>query len=175
VSPTSRPTPEGQEPRPVDETDEATRSDAGSPATERHGLEHAGSRIELDDVDEVIGLAAKLREREANELTLADLEEVGRELDIEETYVRRAVEALEAKRREAALAERRAGEVRRARWRLVAKLAAGLAALALLLGVGTWFAGGAVERELRAQHADVEAKRSQVVNVLERQAATERQ
>jgi hypothetical protein len=45
----------------------------------------------------------------------------------------------------------------------------------LVLGVGTWFAGGAVERELRAQLADVEAKRSQVVNVLERQAATERQ
>jgi len=171
TSTTPRAVSAGDEPSRYDEAEQAVRPAAHA----GRELEHAGRRRDLDDVDDVIGLAAELRAREAGELTLADLEEVGRELDIEERYVRQAVAALDAKRREAARAEEQAQERRRERARLLARLAAGVAAAALVLGLGAWLVGGSVERELRVHHADVEAKRAQVVNVLERKAAAERQ
>jgi hypothetical protein len=162
-----------------DEATEATGRDQDAASLEartaRHRLERAGRRIELDDVDEVIGLAAELREREATELTLAELEEVGRELELDATYVHRAVEALDAKRREAAEASKQAERERVARRSMLARLVVACAVAGLLATIAVWTSGSSSQAELRAHHAEVEARRAQVINVVERKAATERQ
>ena len=129
----------------------------------------------LSDVDDVIGLAAELREHEANELSLAELEEVGRELDIEGTYIRRAVVALEEKKRAAAEAEAREATRRDAQKRTLTRAALGVTGATLLVLLALWLWGQSIQSDLRGHLGEVQAKRAQVVNVVERKAETERQ
>ncbi|WP_433932710.1 hypothetical protein AB3662_00940 [Sorangium cellulosum] len=118
-------------------------------------------KVDYEDVDEVIALAARLAEADKDRLRIEDLERVGAELEIPPHHVRRAVEELAARRqREAAqkLATRR-----RLRW-----AGASLAALALMLGGITLLARASLEQA----RAEVQRRRAQVENVVERRERT---
>jgi hypothetical protein len=130
-------------------------------------IEVAGAErtVRLDDVDDVIGIAAELKNQATEELSVADLEQVASELDIEPAYVAPAVEALEQRRRRAA--EEAAATALRRKRLLRRALIAGAALLAVLIAVPLWLQSG-----LRADLSEVQRQRAQVRNVTERQAAT---
>jgi hypothetical protein len=118
--------------------------------------------VDIEDVDDIIGVASELKQRQADTLTVEEVEEVGRELDIPAEFVRRAIDELEARRRAAAeVAER---SKLRTRWILFA------AGLLLVVLVALAVAGQASLRQL---YSTVEAARAQVHSVVERQAAVE--
>ncbi|WP_437986778.1 hypothetical protein [Sorangium sp. So ce117] len=118
-------------------------------------------KIDYEDVDEVIALAARLAEADKDRLRIEDLERVGAELEIPPHHVRRAVEELAARRqREAA---RRAAARRRLRW-----AGAALSAIALVLGGLLLSARASLEQG----RAEVERRRAQVENVVERRERT---
>ncbi len=129
--------------------------------------------VHIDDVDDVIGIAAELRQRQAELLTVEELEEVARELDIEPQYVQRAVSELAARRARVRVAEAEAARVgaataaRRKRW-----LAYALAVVACVAVVVLGGAYGAAST-MRAELAEVQRTRAQVRTVVERQAAVE--
>ncbi|WP_437288296.1 hypothetical protein [Sorangium sp. So ce406] len=128
-------------------------------ATEREA--EPSEKIDYEDVDEVIALAARLAEADKDRLRIEDLERVGAELEIPPHHVRRAVEELAARRqREAAqqLAARR-----RLRW-----AGAALAGIVLVLGGITLSA----RASLAQARAEVQRRRAQVENVVERRERT---
>ncbi|WP_437909748.1 hypothetical protein WME95_18830 [Sorangium sp. So ce327] len=118
-------------------------------------------KVDYEDVDEVIALAARLAEADKDRLRIEDLERVGAELEIPPHHVRRAVEELAARRqREAA---RRDAARRRLRW-----AGAALSAIALVLGGLLLSARASLEQG----RAEVERRRAQVENVVERRERT---
>jgi hypothetical protein len=133
---------------------------------QEHDEPVAPRSVHVEDVDDVIGLAAQMKNAAADRLTVDDLKEVGRELEIEERFVERAVQALEERRRQAELEARRRAE-RRRKQALV-----GVAVLGVLVAI---VAGGTLSARasLREALSDVERRRAQVVNVIERQARVE--
>lgn len=138
----------------------------------RRELEVKGAprSVDLDDVDDIIGLAAELRQRDEGRLDLSDLREVAEEVGIEARYVEPALDALRARR----AAEARAAEERGERRRRVARgagIALGvLAALAMALIVRVAAQAGTLEDAFTV----VERTRAQWTNVVERQAAVRR-
>jgi LemA protein len=125
-----------------------------------------GQTVDVEDVDEVIELAAKAASASADKLSVKELVEVGGELGIPAAAVERAVTELEARRR----AETEAKEAARAKAqkRTRATLLGGGAALALVTLLGL-----VGQHSLRTDLAEVEQKRAQVRNVLDRQAHVE--
>jgi len=121
----------------------------------------APREIDYADVDDIIGVASELQAVDAERLSVEELAEVARDLEIPEAYVGPAVIELR-RRRSAALVA--AAERRRRRGRWVWGV---LAVLVLLAG------GAAVDCDAvgDAHHA-VLRERAQVVNVVERQRAT---
>jgi hypothetical protein len=127
------------------------------------GLREAVAR---DDVDDVIEEAARLQTEEADQLSVSDLKEVAKELDIDERYVDRATERLEARRAEATRIARERIAARRKLFRVTAGvLGAVLGVLLVTALVG--------QSGLRAELVVVEQARAQVRNVVERQQAVE--
>ncbi|MEM1414482.1 MAG: hypothetical protein AAGH15_06265 [Myxococcota bacterium] len=129
----------------------------------------ASRTIDLEDVDDIIGLAAELREREAVRLDLADLREVAEEVGIEARYVEPALEALRDRR----AAEAAANQEEAARRRRLGRglgVALGVAAALALLMVGRVASHAGT---LEEAHVPVERSRAQLVNVRERQQAVE--
>jgi hypothetical protein len=129
--------------------------------------------VHADDVDDVIGIAAELRQREESLLTVEDMKEVARELDLEDRFVDRAIAELDARRlraREAAEAERRVAAEKAARLKRVATIAAVAVACIVLVTFGG--ACGAAST-MRTELAEVERTRAQVKNVVERRASVE--
>jgi LemA protein len=119
-------------------------------------------RIPDDQMDDVIARAARLQEQAragARDLTVAEVKEVGQELDIDPRFVDVALAELERERAEAAVAKQRART-----WRL-RLAAAGGAVIALLLVVAWSGAGGVRAAERRA-----EAAGTALTTVLDRQA-----
>ncbi|GAB4568484.1 MAG: hypothetical protein Tsb0020_21990 [Haliangiales bacterium] len=118
--------------------------------------------MEQADIDDIIGLAARMRQEDIERLTVEELEEVGQELGIEARYVAQAVETLRS-RRAAAEAEARAAARRRRRLLLSAGLAlAGVVALVVV----TALVG---RSSLHSRLAQVEQQRAQVMSVRDRQ------
>lgn len=125
------------------------------------------------DVDDVIALAQELQEAEraaAAGASLAEVQDVARELDIDPAYVEQAVGELGRRRQKAeqarvaaeeAAAARRAGQVRAA-----GLGAAGLAALALLFAL---WVGSAVPG-VAAARSEVATAEAQLSAVIDRQA-----
>ncbi|WP_437718303.1 hypothetical protein WMF45_18905 [Sorangium sp. So ce448] len=111
-------------------------------------------KVDYEDVDEVIALAARLAEADKDRLRIEDLERVGAEIEIPPHHVRRAVEELAA---------RRAAARRRLRW-----AGAALSAIALVLGGLLLLARASLEQG----RAEVERRRAQVENVVERRERT---
>ena len=118
--------------------------------------------VEQADIDDIIGLAARMRQEDIERLTVEELEEVGQELGIEARYVAQPVETLRS-RRAAAEAEARAAARRRRRL----LLSAGLAVAAVVALVVVMALVG--RSSLHAQLAQVEQQRAQVMSVRERQ------
>lgn len=120
--------------------------------------------VDYEDVDDVIGIAAELQDLERDRLSVEDLQEVARDLEIPERHVRPAIEELERRRKEAlAAAENKA---RRRRVVLIAAVAV-VAILVIWAIVGDARLGGLETEATRA--------RAQLINVVERQRATVRQ
>ena len=119
------------------------------------------THVDVEDVDDVIGVAARMKDADQDRLTVEEVEEVALELDIEPEYVGRAVEALEARRAE----QERREEAERAgrRLRRGVAVAAAVALVVGLLGASLLGQSGLSERQSVADQ-----KRAQVVNVIER-------
>ncbi|WP_438017722.1 hypothetical protein WMF18_00865 [Sorangium sp. So ce315] len=118
-------------------------------------------KVDYEDVDEVIALAARLAEADKDRLRIEDLERVGAELEIPPHNVRRAVEELAARRQREA-AQRTAAQ-RRRRW-----AGAAVSAIALVLGGVLLSARASLEQA----RVEVERRRAQVENVVERRERT---
>lgn len=133
----------------------------------------ATQTIDPEDVDDLIGLAAEMRERDRDRLTVDELREVAEEVGIEARYLDQALAALTSRRREeAALQAARAarGAARRRRLGLVALGVLGaLAVVGVGLGGLLWSRHG----DLVPLDAEVRRARAQWRNVVERQAAVE--
>ncbi len=124
-------------------------------------------RVDDEDLDDVIEIASRMMMDEEESLSLDELREVGRDLDIPEEYLDRARKELEVQRAEERKAERRALEEKKSGRLIVASVAALLTAL--LLG---WI--GFAHSALSTLHAELETARAQVENVRERQADIEK-
>ncbi len=124
------------------------------------------TQVHTEDVDDIIGLAAQMKDAEAEHLTVQDLEDVAQELDIEPRYVKRAIEKLKAQRASLKLEEERKSKRLKA-WLSVPVLALLVPVLVL---AGFAFSGAST---LEQHHVVVEQKRAQVVNVRERQERIE--
>jgi hypothetical protein len=122
--------------------------------------------IAEEDVDDVIGHAEAIKKSDEGKLSLDDMKAVGRELDIEDRYVEKAVEKLEVLRREERAKEAlAAARVKRA-------VTFGGAAFAVLLVVTSVMTLSA-KSTLNASLSDVRAKRAQVHSVVERKGRVE--
>ncbi len=122
--------------------------------------------IPEDDLDDVIGGAEALKKAEEGKLTLDEVKAVGRELDLADEHVEKAVRELELHRQqERAQALRAAARQKRA----LTIGAAVVAALVALVGVMSLSA----RSTLVTSYAEVSAKRAQVHSVVERQAKVE--
>ncbi|PKN57412.1 MAG: hypothetical protein CVU56_11155 [Deltaproteobacteria bacterium HGW-Deltaproteobacteria-14] len=117
--------------------------------------------VDYEDVDDVIGVASELQAVDAERLSVEELTEVARDLDIPQQYVGPAVAELR-RRRAAALAAAAARSRRRLLWTW------GALGMVALLGVFSVVDCGAVSD---AHHAVLQ-QRAQVVNVMDRQRAT---
>lgn len=118
--------------------------------------------IDYEDVDDIIGVAAEMSDLDAERLSVEDLSAIAKDLDIPEHYVVPAVAEL-ARRRQAMLID----EARRKKRTLIMVWSA-VTVVALLL---VWALTG--NAKLGGLVAHAEAQRAQVVNVVERQAATQ--
>jgi hypothetical protein len=117
-------------------------------------------RVAVDDVDDVIGVAEELKSKASEQMTVGEVQSVGRELELSDAVVSRAVDELEKRRRREALEERmRARTVRR---RTIAVAGSILALLVLSLFAQSW---------LRSVWTGVETERSQMRTVLDRQTS----
>lgn len=129
----------------------------------RSGAQGAGpDQIHSQDVDDIIGIAARMKQANAERLTVEELEEVARDLDIEPQYVAQAVETLR-RRRADAQAREAAQRARRRKIALGAAVAA--AAVAVIVGAMAMIGRSGLSERLAA----VRAQHAQVVNVMERQ------
>lgn len=120
--------------------------------------------IDYSDVDDIIGIAAELSDLERERLSVEDLESVARELDIPAHHVGPAITELKRRRAAMLLAE----EKRQKRRLVIIASAVGLVATLVVWGL-------IAQSGLGAMEADIAQKRAQVVSVLERQRATDRQ
>lgn len=132
--------------------------------------------VKADDVDEIVALAAELQDadREAAEApTVAQVEAVASELDVDPAYVQPAIDALRHRRAEAEAA-RKAEEAERAaravRIAGIGRIAGAVGLGVVLVGSGVtlvaaWSAGSAI----RAADAEVARTESALVAVLDRQ------
>lgn len=119
------------------------------------------AEIDPKSLDEIIEIAAQMAESKPERLSAEELRRIAAELDIPEADLGRAIDEL--KRRRAALlaAEAKAAATRR-RIGLIAAGVLGALLLALLV----------VQAGVRAAWHEVEGRRAQLINVMERQTAT---
>ncbi len=149
------------------ETDVKTDVDAPATVRERRPEAASGEMVERDDVDDVIGIAARLDMEAEDQLSLSEVEAVAAELDIDPEHVREATRKLQKDR-----ADERAETVRKAalRRKLVGVAAAVVTAVLLALTALT----GVGHSGLNARYAEVEARQAQIVSVMERQERVEK-
>ena len=126
------------------------------------------TKVKYDDVDDVIGAAAAAMEQEEAFLSVEELEGVAAELDIPARLVGPAIDEVR-RRRASELAREQAADATATRRRRQALIAGGIA----LVVVAAW--ATIARANLRSALLDADRQRSQVVNVLDRQRATEAQ
>ena len=128
--------------------------------------------LSSDDLPDVIEVAESLKAAQSD-LSPAELKAVARELDFDDATIERAAEKVKEQKLARAQAEQAAlAQVQVARQ--TRKKALGIfAAVFVALGIVTVAVDLATERGLRTSYAEVERKRAQTVNVLDRQVAVE--
>jgi hypothetical protein len=120
--------------------------------------------VDFADVDDIIGIAAEMSDLESERLSVEDLTQVASELDIPERHVAPAI--VELKRRREALLAAEAKKAKR-------KTLIIIIAVSVLGLIFTW--GVIAQSGLATLAAAANQARSQVVNVMERQRATDTQ
>jgi hypothetical protein len=125
---------------------------------------HPERRVDVADVDDIIGIASELEARDAERLSEAQLREVAAELGVAEHHVAPAIAELQRRRDEAAAQAARANK----RKKTLMFVVGGVVALLLVWGLS-------VNASLGEELARVAQLRAQVVNVVERQSATRAQ
>ncbi|MBN1946455.1 MAG: hypothetical protein JW797_12320 [Bradymonadales bacterium] len=118
--------------------------------------------VNVEDVDDIIGVAAELMQADEQTLTLQELEEVGHELDIPAEYIDRAIQTLKQRRENEARA-RTLAVARRRKVRLAAVVVS--IVLVFLLAILAFIG----QANLRSSLAEVELKQAQVRSVMQRQ------
>ncbi len=121
-------------------------------------------RVHREDIDDLIGVAVEIKEKDEESLSVEDIEEVALELDIEPEYVEQARTELQRRREEQA--QREAKEKRKAAARKKWMIGGGVGVTAIF---GIWSV--ATLSSLGSLHSEVEARRAQVQNVRERKRA----
>ena len=118
--------------------------------------------VKSDDVDDIIGIAEQLKERDTETLTVDDMVEIAGELDIEVEYVEKAIHHLKHQR----LAEQEKEKQAQIRWQKYKKLGA----VALAVAFALFLLGGIVtQSSLSSKFSEVKTLESKVVSALERQ------
>jgi hypothetical protein len=120
-----------------------------------------------EDVDEIIGLAAKHTHLDPEKLTITELVEIGAELGIKKEAVERAAAELET-RRAAERAEAERTRVARAKRARVVGVAS--AVVVVVMVIASWIGHASLTSAL----GDVDRARSQVANVIARREDVEK-
>ena len=123
---------------------------------------------QIEDVDDVIGLAAEMMRDEQDVLSADDMRAVATELDIPPEYMERARKELTRRRTEA---KRLAAQAQARKKRFVKVSAIVLAVTTAVIALWGWSAVSS----LRAIHTTVEAQRAQLANVRTRKTAVQQQ
>ena len=127
-----------------------------------------------EDIDDVIGIAAELQAHDRAEsegASLAEVEAVARELDIEPHYIDDALEELNRRRAAAAATNQKAALQAQERKRTAGIGVATAVVVGLLMLGGLGVAVQAASQDLAAAATNVEHARSYLDGVLDRQAA----
>lgn len=124
--------------------------------------------IEREQLDDIIGEAARQKQVAEESLTVDEIQEVAAELDIDEQYVDAAVNELQRRQKEAEKRRERAEE-RRKRLRKIALWVFVSVGAICLVTFGISYA------RLNGKLSEAEQKRAQVESVVERQAQTRAQ
>lgn len=127
--------------------------------------EASDGRVAIEDVDDVIEAAAKAQQVERDTLSVEEIEDVARQLEIPADLVAPAVARVREQRKAQQDAERER-TLQAAKRVRIAAIAGGVAIVLL----GAWALSARASLVDAAQR--VQAQRSQVVNVLDRQRAT---
>ena len=133
-----------------------------------HDDENLPEQIEFEDVDDVIGVALELRDESESKISTDTLEDIAEELDIDPRYVDRALDVLDERRAEAKRMDERSQLLRIQSYKLALKVLLGCL---LVSGVGivSWTLLTAnTQSALASEWAEVEQRRSQVLNVQQR-------
>lgn len=131
-------------------------------------MTESNDETDYEDVDDIIGIAERLKQKNQESLSDEELQEVGAELGIPAEYIDQARDELERRRREERTREERL-EKRRRRWRRRGLIAGG--ALLVVFGLWSWIATA----KLNQSYSAVESHRSEVRNQLDRKAAIREQ
>ena len=123
------------------------------------------SEIEGDDVDDIIGIAARMMNDDEGKLTPEQMREVGEELDIPVEYIEKARAELEVQRKR----ERRAANDKKERSKMVKMAAMGVAAVFVLVVV---VGALSTSSSLNKLEGIVKQTRAQVENVKAREVET---
>ena len=123
------------------------------------------TRIAITDVDDVIEAAAKAHAVERETLSVEEIEDVARQLEIPAELVAPAIAVVRKQRRDQLAADAAAAAAAATRLKIIGGVAAGLAAIVLVWGL-------AARSSVRTAWSRVEKHRAQVLNVRDRQRAT---
>ena len=125
-------------------------------------------RVARADIDDVIAIAAKAKDAQEESLSVEELEQVALEIDLPAALIKPAVEELRRRRELVLASERAQAQTRVRRNRLVAGIAGGM-----VVALMSW--GLLARAAVQAAWLEVDRCRAQVVNVLDRQVATQAQ
>lgn len=120
--------------------------------------------VDYEDVDDIIGIASEMENVASERLSVEDLESVAKDLEIPTEYVGPAIAELRRRR----AAELAAAQMRKRRTRIALGVSGGVVVVFLL-----WVM--IVGSNLSDLVSDAARQRAQVVNVMQRQSATEAQ
>lgn len=127
----------------------------------------ARADVDDDDIPEIIGIAEELRVQATDaddDLTVAEVEDVARELGIDPKYIEEAIAEKERRATAGRLEDARAKQLRR-------RLLQGIATAVLAVMIGTFGLGAMGAGGVKSAASDVQLAESSLVTVLERQAS----
>ncbi len=130
--------------------------------------EETPDETDYEDVDEVIGIAERMMQKQESALSDEELQEVGAELGIPAEYVDRARNELQ-RRREKERERKKRRRRRRRRWKR--RLTIGATVAGVIFGLWSWVAVS----NLRQTHARIESQRAEIANQQDRKEAIEEQ